>query len=357
VKPISNSFLCAFILLCFFCCKPTNILYEEDTRIQAVTLKVDMQNLIFKSDSLTYQEVKTEIEKINRELQLSYEYQKAIDPNSLRTQQYENLLSDNHFYKTFLNAWKTKGKLKTSVAQNTSERIDEIMDQIIELESGKIKGGGTTRTKPPKTNKELYPSFPTFPPKASASKVLPRNLFIQSTSKSNLDFAIRARLVPALDNAGYEYKFFLYRDSGIALVTELEKINLDGTSDSQQRYSTKTNRITTFNIFNYLRSLFVASPGYYRVIVFIFSPYPIVQSQLQINKFQFDSIYTAGSDRPYLKVLPYEFSKDYECTAFIYEFIKPNKEDPPYQENPSPITCQLHLEKSGILSNLSNQSK
>ena len=118
-------------------CKPTIALYDQYAYTQATSLKVDMQNLALESDSITYTAAKPDIDKVNVELQKTYEYNKGRNYNSLSTKQYEILLSDTHFYKTFLANWKTKGTENAAVAEDVSNKIGELMDQVIKLENGK----------------------------------------------------------------------------------------------------------------------------------------------------------------------------------------------------------------------------
>ena len=89
------------------------------------------------SDSVSYDDAKADIDKVNVALQKAYEYNKGRDNNSLSTKQYEILLSDTHFYKSFLRDWKTKGKESPTFAGEVSIQIGELMDQVIKLENGK----------------------------------------------------------------------------------------------------------------------------------------------------------------------------------------------------------------------------
>ncbi|MEP6681768.1 MAG: hypothetical protein ABJA35_00845 [Parafilimonas sp.] len=120
-------------------CKPTIALYDQYAYTQATSLKVDLQNLAMESDSISYNAAKPDIDKVNTELQKAYEYNKGRNLNSLSAKQYGILLSDNDFYKQFLNNWKASGKESEVFAQNVSEKIGQLMDQIIKLENGKNK--------------------------------------------------------------------------------------------------------------------------------------------------------------------------------------------------------------------------
>ncbi len=136
---LKKQFLWLCLLIFLFGCKPLIALYDQYAYTQATSLKVDMQNLALESDSVSYDVAKPDIDKVNVELQKAYEYNKGRDNNSLSTKQYEILISDAHFYKSFLGNWKTKGKESEALATDASNKIAELMDQIIKLENGKNK--------------------------------------------------------------------------------------------------------------------------------------------------------------------------------------------------------------------------
>jgi hypothetical protein len=128
-----------FLLILSIGCRPTISLYDQYAYTQATSLKVDMQNLALESQNVNYNDATADINKVNTELQKAYEYNKGRDLNSLSTKQYEILLSENDFYKQFLNNWKSSGKESAAFAQNVSDKIGQLMDQIIKLENGKNK--------------------------------------------------------------------------------------------------------------------------------------------------------------------------------------------------------------------------
>lgn len=136
---IKKNFYSLLICVLFFSCKPTIALYDQYAYTQATSLKVDLQNLALESDSVSYETAKPDIDKVNVELQKAYEYNKGRNLNSLSTKQYEILLSDKNFYKQFLSNWKSSGKESETFAQDASEKIGQLMDQVIKLENGKNK--------------------------------------------------------------------------------------------------------------------------------------------------------------------------------------------------------------------------
>lgn len=187
--------------------------------------------------------------------------------------------------------------------------------------------------------------FPLHPPRASAFKVVPRNLLVGSNDTLNINYVLNKKLLPALDNAGYQYSFYCISDSGMAVVTQLERMNEDGTSDLQNRY---VDGARPDKFWDYIKSLIKARPGFYRSIVFIISPYPVIQSREGLSRDGSDSLYKSGSDRPYFEILNYTFSKLFECTALIYQYKKPNEVDGVFEINNSPMTVTDQLTKAGI---------
>lgn len=136
---LNKNFYWLFLLASLISCKPTIALYDQYAYTQATSLKVDMQNLALESSIVSYDAAKPDIDKVNVELQKTYEYNKGRDLNSLSTKQYEILISDKGFYKQFLNNWKSSGKESEAFAQDASEKIGQLLDQAIKLENGKNK--------------------------------------------------------------------------------------------------------------------------------------------------------------------------------------------------------------------------
>ena len=132
--------LSAFISIVFYACnKPLIASYDQYAYTQATSLKVDIQNLIQKSDSVKYTDAADEINRVTVEIQKAYEYSKGRSQNSISTKQYEILLSDADFYKKFLSTWKAQGTESPTAASEASIKAGQLIDKIIELENGKNK--------------------------------------------------------------------------------------------------------------------------------------------------------------------------------------------------------------------------
>ena len=132
-------------------------------------------------------------------------------------------------------------------------------------------------------------------------------------------------------------------------MTRIEQIKLDGESlPPPDRWSVVTRSIEKFSLSNYIRSLFFSTPGYFRIIVFTVTNVPFTSSGKNISRT--DAIGWLDSG---FNVLPEEikrmnFTTTYECTALIYEFVKPESGDA-YLRNPGSLTAADHLKKSKII--------
>src|SRR5579863_7649802 len=108
-------------------------------------------------------------------------------------------------------------------------------------------------------------AFPWPPPQASSRVLLaawPRS------PQMRLFGDIDARLTAALQPKGYAERSYYSVPGGFALVTRLEQIYSDGRSmPPPARFSARLLPPSRFT--DYIRALFTADPGYYRVIVFI----------------------------------------------------------------------------------------
>jgi hypothetical protein len=124
-------------------------------------------------------------------------------------------------------------------------------------------------------------SFPNPPPQPSSHYLFNNKKFQACKIYKDID----TKIFNALQKAGYGNKlnYFLF-DDGFAIATDLEEINNDGTSkveNSRWLNSKMNEKESDFSIKDYLKSLFLAQPGYYRSFVFIVSP--------SINNFSPDS--------------------------------------------------------------------
>jgi hypothetical protein len=145
-----------------------------------------------------------------------------------------------------------------------------------------------------------------------------------------------------------ERSFFRTPGNGVALITRLERIHDDGSSASDhERWPAGQDR-SAGNIALFLRGLFYADPGRYRVIVFVLEDAPFSQSSERVTGDQARSWLRSGAN-----ILPSETAKRAftgTCTALVYEFAS---DGTAVRVVESRLTGRQHLEKAGVLSFLS----
>ncbi|MGA9118184.1 MAG: hypothetical protein WB699_02360 [Bacteroidota bacterium] len=198
------------------------------------------------------------------------------------------------------------------------------------------------------------PEFPWPPLKPSAFADVPVRLTGEVAAPTRLR-DVADILVNALNKAGYAELSFYHVPNGFALATRLEQINADGTPrEENYRWSTKVPPPKVFNISSYLKALFTANPGRFRVIVFVVTtPFGFTDSTatrdqaMQWVNSGFTKLPTEIGDSP--------FTKQHSCTALIYEFDQPTSNQEPLFEDPSELSGKVHLEQAGLWRNIANE--
>jgi hypothetical protein len=194
------------------------------------------------------------------------------------------------------------------------------------------------------------PLFPWPPPAASASEVLPHDFFVNA-----MDFEdINQLFIDALDKAGYAERSYYAVPRGFALVTRLEQIEDDGTpKDRPQRWSAEAPRPTIFSLQEYVKALFTANTGHYRVIVLVVTDVPFQQSSFHVDESEALNWLHTGLNVLPIPISRQRFSADVNCTALIYEFER--AESSTRLLLPSRIDAHAHLTKAGLWRALSDR--
>lgn len=188
------------------------------------------------------------------------------------------------------------------------------------------------------------PTFPWPPPTPSARLVVPRQVF----SKSKTLGQAVSHLENALSNSGYVERSYFLVPGGIAVVTRLEHIHRDGTPFSDpNRWLFDDDYRQSLSIAEYLRRLFAADEGYYRIVVFVLTDEAFGAQSRSITEGEATLWLSQG-----LNVLPPDLvqqplSENKDCTALIYEFQKLHGGDP-HLLIPSSLGAKQHLVASGL---------
>lgn len=212
--------------------------------------------------------------------------------------------------------------------------------------------GPTERVIVTGSNIPIGNAFPWPPPRASAIDVIPRRLLIRDEAHSTLNNVADTLENALRTNDYYERSYYPVLD-GFAIATHIEQINDDGTSKKSARWSLDVPLLETFSPRAYLRALFKAPHGRYRVIVFIVTTHAFTQTDAHVTRQQAKDWLSAGYDILPDEIGRREFSASYKCTALIYEF-KGTWKNAEFVD-PSQLQGRTHLIKSGLMAALSTR--
>lgn len=205
--------------------------------------------------------------------------------------------------------------------------------------------------KTPQPSADSIPKFPWPPPRPTSRIVITQELLNNSKFKFLNLSDIEYRLKKGLDACGYIEKSYFIVPDGFAIVTRIEHINEDGSSkEEEKRWSVKIGSERDFTLISYLKALFTANPGYYRIIVFIISPLPFQNSDKKVDSKAAEEWLHAGANTilsDYLSKKPY--TPDYQCTALIYEFEKYEHTKEAVFIPDERLSAIIHLKKSNLL--------
>jgi hypothetical protein len=193
------------------------------------------------------------------------------------------------------------------------------------------------------------PEFPWPPPTPTAVYVLPPGLVVNG-QVDTLRHAF-ARVRSALYRARmYESSVYAIDSarSGFAVVTRIERIDTSGAPYPRGSrfpadiYAGDEPR----SFYDWLRSVFRAQPGFYRVVAFLITDKPIVASAPPITPERAEALLKGGTDR--LAVESDRTLRNAQATALIYEFERRNNVDSVSQRRLSLVPPVQHLSAAGF---------
>ncbi len=191
------------------------------------------------------------------------------------------------------------------------------------------------------------PVFPWPPPQPSSRLVLLNSLLVSGQQNLNLG-NVDDRITTALLGAGYSERAYFAVPDGFAIVTKLEQINNDGTSKQPPArwVATGDSGSSAFSLSGYIRALFTANAGYYRVIAFLVTDVPFAATGAAPTEDQTNSWLRNGFNTLPAEVKQKPYSAGFSCTALIYEFMR-TESSPPTLTSNGP-DAETHLQKAGI---------
>ena len=134
----SRTFILAFLWLSFTACALIAN-YDRVAYEHATNAKVDTLALMNKATD-NYEAHAKEVEALTNELDKAYEYDRGRQLNQITVAQWDVLRDPNrNLVGGFLKMWKEKGKLGVAFVAEKKKQIGDAFDQIIQLESGKLR--------------------------------------------------------------------------------------------------------------------------------------------------------------------------------------------------------------------------
>jgi hypothetical protein len=195
------------------------------------------------------------------------------------------------------------------------------------------------------------PNFPWPPPTPSEKTLLPRDRLTGLLGKKPSLEDVARLLTHALEAADYSEYSFYGVPGGFALVARMEQIEPDGRPKRHGKRFLDPDFQAPFSLPRYIRELFYAPQGFYRLIVFVVSDNSVVPT---------GSPPSADAAKNWLErggtMLPpsYDaigFTHNCQVTALIYEFRKVGTRTVNTLV-PGRLDARTHLEKAGLYARL-----
>ena len=165
-------------------------------------------------------------------------------------------------------------------------------------------------------------SFPARPPHSLVGTADLRDFYRNGPRLSDANYALRYLLA----EGGYEEVRYYAVPEGFAMVTRLERIDGDGLPREPGRWNFARSFNGPFTIGEYLRALFYAPPGFYRIIVFVLTPRPM-SAEGAITGRDAEAWFTNGGTSLPDEIGMRRYTDNFQFSVLIYEFERSADEE------------------------------
>ncbi len=198
------------------------------------------------------------------------------------------------------------------------------------------------------------PRYPDWPPEIPSSRISLDNLISDREGLSLYDAG--EKFVTAFSDAGYLQNSFYSVPGGFILVTDTEKIDLDGSAlEGNARYQ-MPGSIRDLSLGRIIRNLFFERPTtMYRYIAVVVSNQPFVTSEKQLKIDEAKTVVQHGITNLTDRAKNVPFSKDFKVTALIYEYENRGVNYDLDFVAPGRINPAIHLKKTNLGFTVPNQ--
>jgi hypothetical protein len=189
------------------------------------------------------------------------------------------------------------------------------------------------------------PQFPMPPPEWTLRTVLPAGLAV--TREGEPLGGIFDRLRQALGRAAIQdYTVYGIENDGFAVVARMESIQDDG-RPAAERWTQGVVRPSVFSVGDYLKALFTARPGRYRVLAFLVTARTVTPGA-PADKDTLNRLWRGGAGDLPQDVRQIALPPSGRCEALVYEFFRATEDDRPVQIADSRLTGPQHLAAAGL---------
>ena len=195
-------------------------------------------------------------------------------------------------------------------------------------------------------------------PKPSTKTQIER-IEIVASDKSVSLLEVGERLERGLKAAGYsDFSYFqTFTDRpGFALVTQMERIEDDGSPKSGTTRFLPPGEGEYFSLRRYLASLVSEPVGYYRVIFFLVADETIDSTNAPMSGSLADAYITTGEIRLPREFGTFEFTRKHNIDVYVYEFQKKGDNElslvPPVR-----VSADVHVARSGIAQGIARTAR
>jgi hypothetical protein len=196
-----------------------------------------------------------------------------------------------------------------------------------------------------------WPKFPWPPPEASGRVQIP-DAFVRKDEPSTLG-DLASRLEGALTEAEYAQWSYFAAPWGFVLVTCLEQVEEDGTpKEGDARWAIDAGELKRFTLKSYLKALFKADPGHFRVVAIVVTTDSFATSGNRPGRDEAVKWLSKGVNRLPSEIAQRPYTAAHACTALVYEFEKPVGKQRAVAVVPGRLPARRHLERAGVWNGL-----
>ena len=194
------------------------------------------------------------------------------------------------------------------------------------------------------------PAFPWPPPQPTSLMEIQRSLLLAAGRPTTWG-DVAGRLRGAAERAGYQDYTWFSVPNGFALVLHVEQFDDRGRAKDPRWITTPSCR--PFSLTCITQALFTATPGSYRVLVFVVATGSITIDLKTTMTIEWARrVWKEGSATFPMRFAQNEFSADHSCLALIYEFEQAGVQQQATFRDASDLTALTHLKASGFWAGL-----